>query len=778
MRNCFQNKRLGGQGKVFMLGLVLLLALFSMNLVSAFNWTDGTLVSYWKLDEASGKVLDVLNLNNGTNNGATPNLVGKINKTYSFDGNDYINISNSSSLRIAGSMSLVAWANLSNSTTSERTIVGKYSTASGHANYYLSINNGNIPTARVYSSPSALGIECDAVYSLTSDAVSNNSWHQYVLTFNSTSKILTFYVDGVYKNSTTLNYAYLCTNMTASAMPPMGIGSIKISAWDSNFTGEIDEVAIFNKTLSQFQIAQLNNGSSGIPYGTGDIFGIRENSVNYSSQAYHSDTNNYLIINITNTTYSYTSINATLVYNGTVYPTTKETDSKYTKFNTTIDIGTNYGIKYFFWNFTLVNATGTYYSSSLYYPQEILDIDFGICNSTLTSKYINFTFKDEGSLSVLNATIPSSTFYYWINNQIENKTYTFTNNTANYDYSFCFTPNTKNISIDMNVQYASEGYPQRVYDPNTINFTTTTPTNTTLYLLGTADGIYVTFQVVNPANQRVEGALITITREILGATVTIGSGTTGSDGTYTFWLNPDYLHDITVNATGYSSYVASIYPTQSSYTISLGGTSIADTDYTKGISWNIYPSNNYLNNGTTYNFNYTTATAYWEIEEFGFTLENENGIIYATTSAVTNGGIVSVNLNTKSNETIKMKYYYIVNGTYQNFTRSWSVIYLVGEEWSLSKFFEDIQTYSDTEMFGMTPFTLAVLSFLIIFITTGLLSYQFSVTNAGVILFIASVMIIFFDVGLGFLPNVGEKHLLSWLSVIISMALFFREGLK
>ncbi|KKL09344.1 hypothetical protein LCGC14_2566820, partial [marine sediment metagenome] len=53
------------------------------------------IVSYWKLDEASGTVIDELGINNGTNNGSTTSAIGKINTAYDFNVNtDHINTTN------------------------------------------------------------------------------------------------------------------------------------------------------------------------------------------------------------------------------------------------------------------------------------------------------------------------------------------------------------------------------------------------------------------------------------------------------------------------------------------------------------------------------------------------------------------------------------------------------------------------------------------------------------------------------------------------------------
>jgi hypothetical protein len=50
------------------------------------------LVSYYKLDETSGTTVeDAYGSNDGTNDGATVNVAGKINTAYDFDGdNDYV----------------------------------------------------------------------------------------------------------------------------------------------------------------------------------------------------------------------------------------------------------------------------------------------------------------------------------------------------------------------------------------------------------------------------------------------------------------------------------------------------------------------------------------------------------------------------------------------------------------------------------------------------------------------------------------------------------------
>ena len=49
-----------------------------------FRFPEGA-IAYYRMDEASGAVIDAVSGNNGVNDGATPNVTGKINTAYEFD---------------------------------------------------------------------------------------------------------------------------------------------------------------------------------------------------------------------------------------------------------------------------------------------------------------------------------------------------------------------------------------------------------------------------------------------------------------------------------------------------------------------------------------------------------------------------------------------------------------------------------------------------------------------------------------------------------------------
>ena len=76
------------------------------------------LVSYWKLDEASGNAIDSVGTNTLIANNAPGSVPGKINTARNFDGNlQSFSIPTNSSVEIGShSFSFVTWATISNTT--------------------------------------------------------------------------------------------------------------------------------------------------------------------------------------------------------------------------------------------------------------------------------------------------------------------------------------------------------------------------------------------------------------------------------------------------------------------------------------------------------------------------------------------------------------------------------------------------------------------------------------------------------------------------------------
>lgn len=424
---------------------------------------------------------------------------------------------------------------------------------------------------------------------------------------------------------------------------------------------------------------------------------------------------------------------AYLNYNGTYYLLSESG----TNWTTTIDIPLN-KVQNNTFNYIYTYA-GTNYSSENYY-QQVNSTIFNLCNATYTTPFLNLTFKDEQDSSVLNASIPSSTWTYYLGSGLVNKTYTFTNTSVNYNYTFCATPTDRVLNVDPYVQYKQDpSYPQRIWDSGVEQYNSSVTTQN-LYLLNSADGIYVTFTVYDGSGNALNGVIVNVTRNILGTETLISSGVTSSAGTITFLLNPDFTHTLSFFKENYDSLITSLAPTLTSYTITLGGSSQETNkiDYAKGILINIEPSSSFLNNGTSYNFNYTISTSIWTLDSFGFTLRYGNGTIIGSNSSTTDtGGIVSLDADTLNQSYIIMEYYYEVNDTFINKTKRWNI--QTPGEFGISNLFTRISTYISANIFGIEGddegyFGKAFISVLILLSSTFILSYRYGIASEPAIM--------------------------------------------
>jgi len=356
------------------------------------------------------------------------------------------------------------------------------------------------------------------------------------------------------------------------------------------------------------------------------------NSVSYNNFTNETSTQTFEI-NMTYNSDKYTSASSVFFYNWTAYtPTTTASGTSDLTISKSIDIPlvTNGVNKTFYWQLALTNATGTYYFNSTLYNQTVSPIAFGLCNITTAGLYLNFTFKDEATNSNINATVDSSTWFYYLGTGAVNRTFLFSSSTANSSYAFC--SNTTGLPIkaavsDMHYLYTL--YPTRTLT-ELFSLTSTTVTNKVLYLLSTSTGIYSTYQVVTPGNQVIQGAHLVITRVIGGSTVVVADGYTDSAGTVTFFLNPNYDHTITVSASGYASQTLTIKPSSSTYTITMsgGGNLFVYNSSIAGITYIKYPASGLLGSGV-YNFTFEVFSKKANLENCSMIISNVSTALHS-----------------------------------------------------------------------------------------------------------------------------------------------------
>jgi hypothetical protein len=812
-------------------------------------------LSYWKFDLNSSTVKDDLNRHNGTAFGVTRGVAGKFNTAFQYaETVDFVNITSPTGLigtEASGSM----WVNLTGEYNSVNTLFWLKHTASGdYMNLFfrnasfleLNVNDGveerSIANFTDYFNQSTfIYWSYNATYleiyinnvlienqAITFDlftgmdfikigngdgARGTNGVIDEISLWNRTlsaEERAYIYNAGIGcplgddgcgdlvptitlnspindTNSTVNNISFNCTASDDFELVNVSFildGSVN----ETNSSGVNSVPYIFNKTLSlgdhYWTCRGVDNASNFVTAGENliTIERVHLNSQTFNTTSYETELNNFTA-NISYTSSLWTDIEVNLYYNSTKYPASVSAGSG-DELNYSVTIARLFTApitKPFFWNFRVTNATGTFDSNSSSTNQEEKPILFIVCNTTATTPYINFSFKDEGNLSSLNASIPTSTFVHTLGNFTINKTLTYINNTENDTLRLCFDPPNRTLSTIYSLQYTTGGYQQRVVEEGVT--LTDSITEKILYLLSNADGIFVTFQVINQAEQPVENAIINASRVIDGTDTIVGTGLTDAAGSQTFWLNPDFSHTINAFAIGFPQFITTLFPTQSSYTINLGtGASISDEDYTIGITTDIFQKGSLLNESTVYTFNYTLASTFWTIDEFGFTLEDDDSNVFDTQTASTNGGTVTTTLNTTSNTSIIMKYYWLIDGNYTNSTKIWTIYNDIEDDsWSIKIFFADLQTYLTSGLFGLDSFGLGLIVFIVIFIFTGIIAIKFpAAINSQSVSVILFALVLFFDVGLGLIPNPTEA-VVSFPTIfvgLIMIGVFVREALR
>ena len=418
--------------------------------------------------------------------------------------------------------------------------------------------------------------------------------------------------------------------------------------------------------------------------------------------------------------------------------------------------------------------------NSTIHQQTVTGIVFTLCNGTYDDPFLNFTFKDESDDSIINATNPLTDVYYQISGASGSQQYYTTSNASeNWNYSFCFEPSSENVTIDLTFKYEKTDYPLRTFTYTNKELSNTTTTKV-LYLLPTAEGIYVTLSVINSAENPLEDVNVVVSRVISGSLETIGQGTTDVSGSITFWLNPNFQHYFNFTKSGYNNYNAVFTPTQTGYTITMPGGSTQNESYYKGIDILVLPENVSFDNDTDYDFGFQLNSSYWNVTEYGFNLRLLNGTIITGGSTAVEGTLLSETYNTGNQSRIYLDYYWAINGTFTNGTVSWNVYNTLNTQWSIKSFFTDFNLYADSGIFGLDNFGRNILIFLVLFLTVGFLTYKFGVRSEVFVAAIVFGVIAFFDFAVGIIPDATNlaggtvKHLYTTLAGILLAITIFR----
>lgn len=213
-------------------------------------------IGAWNFNEESTPGRDTSGNNlNGTVSGATyiANCNLGLGGCFSFDGsNDYISIPNPpvDDFGSTSSMSVAAWIKVNQLTAeSIMTIVDNKiaGTNSPGFNLQVATNDGSV-FFRIANGAAQTAINP------SQSSVADGKWHHFVgvLTRGASFDVLSLYKDGVLIGSMNHTAGWNITSAGA-----IFIGAYSSNPTNANFFGQIDEVYLFNQSLSQARIQQM-----------------------------------------------------------------------------------------------------------------------------------------------------------------------------------------------------------------------------------------------------------------------------------------------------------------------------------------------------------------------------------------------------------------------------------------------------------------------------------------------------------------------------------------
>ncbi|MBW8863970.1 MAG: hypothetical protein JF609_03420, partial [Verrucomicrobia bacterium] len=197
---------------------------------------------FYPLDATSGTLAaDATSSgNNGVVSGATWNSSGRFNGCLNFNGtSSSVQITN----LVCNDFSLVFWVK-----TTQTAGTGQWYNGAGLVDGDMPFNNDDFGTALI-GGKFGFGIGNPDTTIVSTTAINDGAWHQCVATRQQVTGSFSIYVDGNLQTTGTGN------RNTLSAPTRLLFGAI--SSGGGYFNGSLDEVKIFNRTLSSNEVAAL-----------------------------------------------------------------------------------------------------------------------------------------------------------------------------------------------------------------------------------------------------------------------------------------------------------------------------------------------------------------------------------------------------------------------------------------------------------------------------------------------------------------------------------------
>ena len=221
---------------------------FTIDVTNLQTW-PANLLSYWRFDDSgstSKDFLDSYNLNSGFSETSLDSSAGKVKSAFSFDGaTNKVNVLDQPEFDfVNSSFTVEAWVK-PNSSTGDRAVIGKYGRTIDESYWWLGLNNSNQPTFFTSFDSKTFSPRNDEQVT-SSTSITTGSWNHIVGVKDGVNNII-IYVNG--GSPVTLSLGTIVDSINSTR--PLNIGH-----WYNKnfFSGSVDEVAIYNKALSQTEI--------------------------------------------------------------------------------------------------------------------------------------------------------------------------------------------------------------------------------------------------------------------------------------------------------------------------------------------------------------------------------------------------------------------------------------------------------------------------------------------------------------------------------------------
>lgn len=256
------------------------------------------------------------------------------------------------------------------------------------------------------------------------------------------------------------------------------------------------------------------------------------------------------------------------------------------------------------------------------------------------------TIRDEETSTLIKQNITFSLFS-------DANTYTYTTKNS--------TKLVKNISADnYRVDFNGVNYSTRTYYAEIVD---RSHTDLNVWLLKTSSGTNIKLNIKNARGAYVEQAVVTTTKFINEAWVTITQKNTGATGFANVFLKQNLFYRILIEATGYTTRLVDleVSSTETEYTIYLSDTTATEfTSFLHDINYYTTPTSSYIN-GT--NFSLIISSASGWLKSFGLKTIVNAHTYFNNVSGSASGGTASVTINKTTERTpVLVNYFFEING--------------------------------------------------------------------------------------------------------------------